>query len=135
MKKVILFILSCLFLVACSKKSSDSTTSEFSNSLTFGTGLNQANLFQLTGTGTTFPKSTPIYFRLESQDDNAGSPVRIIISKGDGTLYTLFDFTNPQSYGHIFLSNFSIPDAGNYTATGILKTGNKIIATSPLTIQ
>ena len=134
MKKAIFLVISGLLLVACSKKSSDSTD-EYSNSLNFGTGLNPTNLFELTGVGTVFAKSTTIYFRLESQDDMGGSAVKIQINKGDGSLYNSFTYTNPQSYGHILLSYFSIPDAGSYTATGILVTGNKSVASQNLTIQ
>jgi hypothetical protein len=134
MKKLLFVILSGLILVACSKKSED-TTSEFSNSLKFGTGLNPSNLFLLTGEGTVFPKLTSIYFRLESQDDMAGSAVKIQVNKSDGSIYNSYTFPSIQSYGHIYLTSFSIPDAGNYTATGILVTGNKTIATQSLTIQ
>jgi len=132
MKKIIFVIIGVLLLFSC-KKSSD--TSEFSNSLQFGTGLNPNNLFELTGVGTVFAKSTTIYFRLESEEDQGGSSVKIQINKGDGTIYNSFTFPSPQSYGHIFLSSFSIPDAGSYTAYGILVTGNKTVASQSLTIQ
>ncbi|MCX6242197.1 MAG: hypothetical protein NTX43_10365 [Bacteroidetes bacterium] len=134
MKRALFTILSLVFLLGCSKSSTDST-SEFSNSLTFGTGLNPSNLFQLTGVGTVFQHGSTIYFRLESQDDMGGSTVKIQINKSDGSAYNSFTFTNPQSYGHILLSSFSIPDVGAYTAIGILVTGSKTVASSPLTIQ
>ncbi len=133
MKKVIFVIISGLMLVACSKKTTD--TPEFSNSLQFGTGLNPNNLFELIGVGTVFSKLTPIYFRLESSDDMDGSSVKIQINNGDGSLYNSFTFTNPQGYGHIFLSSFNIPDAGSYKVTGILVTGSKTVASQNLTIQ
>lgn len=133
MKKIMLFIITGLLLVSC-KKTTDNT-SEFSNSLQFGTGLNPSNLFELVGVGTVFAKSTLIYFRLESQDDMGGSSIKIQINKGDGSIYNSFTYANLQSYGHIFLTGFSIPDAGSYTATGILVTGNKTVASQNLTIQ
>jgi hypothetical protein len=127
MKKLLLLVLIALAVVSCSKKS-DSSSSSYSNTLTLGTGFNLSN-FQLIGVSTTFPVSSTIYFRLESADDMGGSKIRIQIDKQDGTPYTTVpDFDNPQSYGHIFLSGFSLPDKGNYKATGILVTGLKTIA-------
>jgi hypothetical protein len=135
MKKILYLLVISLAVISCTKKSDDTTTSQYSNKLTFGTGLNQSNPFELTGTGTNFPVSGLVYFRLESSDDMGGSKVRIRITKPDGTEFeTPPDFDNPQSYGHIFISGFSVPSvAGTYTATGILVTGTKTIATSPLT--
>ncbi len=132
MKKIIFLVISGLLLVACSKKSEDS---EFSNSLAFGTGLNPSNLFELVGQGTIFPASSTIYFRLESQEDMAGSSVMIKLNHLDGSLYNSYTFPSIQSYGHIYLTGFSVPDAGSYTAIGILVTGNKTVASQSLTIQ
>ncbi|MCX6246274.1 MAG: hypothetical protein NTW10_00940 [Bacteroidetes bacterium] len=128
MKKILFLLLILLSVVSCSKKS-DSTSTGYSNKLTLGTGLNATNPFELTGVSTTFPVSTTIFFRLESVDDMGGSKVRIQVDHQDGTPYvTVPDFDNPSSYGHIFLSGFSLPDKGSYKATGILVTGNKTIA-------
>jgi hypothetical protein len=136
MKKIFSLLLISLLIISCSKKS-DTATSEFSNNLTLGTGLSSTNSFELAGTGTSFATSDIIYFRLESVDDMAGSKVRIKITKQDGTEFeSPADFDNPQTYGHIFISAFQAPSvAGTYTATGILVTGNKTIASLALTIH
>ena len=128
----------CLFsMIGCNKNPSDSN-SGYSNKLTLGTGMNG---FNLVNEGTTFTRigaNATIYFRLESAADMAGSNVTINVEKNlSGTLsnYTSFTFTNPQSYGHIFLSNFSIPDAGSFRATGILATGSVSVASKDFTVQ
>jgi len=134
MKKLVYLLFISLALVSCSKKS-DSSSSAYSNSLALGTGFNVTN-FQLTGVSTTFPVNSTIYFRLESTDDMGGSKVRIQIDNADGTPYTTVpDFENPQSYGHIFISGFSLPAKGSFKATGILVTGNKTIASINFTIN
>lgn len=126
MKKYLGFIFAVMLLgIGCEKDDTPSDT--FSNSLTLGTGLNPSNLFELTGEGTSFPAGSLIYFRLESKDDMAGSPVRINI-KSAGTDVENLDFPSLQEYGHIYLSSFTAPVAGNYTATGILTDGNKTVA-------
>jgi hypothetical protein len=129
MKKIFFLLLITLAVVSCSKKSDSTTSTQYSNKLALGTGINPGNLFELTGVGTTFPVSSLIYFRLESADDMGGSKIRIQIDNQDGTPYTTVpDYDNSQSYGHIFLSGFSLPDKGNYKATGILVTGLKTVA-------
>jgi hypothetical protein len=113
--------------------------SAFHNKLALGTGLNPANLFQLSGETSTFTGApATITFRLESQDDMAGSSVTISIKKKSGSTYvadTSWSYPNPQNYGHIFLSTFIIPVTGSYEATGILVTGNKPIASTQFTVQ
>ncbi|MCX6244711.1 MAG: hypothetical protein NTU98_08400 [Bacteroidetes bacterium] len=137
MKKIFFLMLISLVAISCSKKSDDTTSSsEFSNSLTLGTGLNQSNPFELTGAGTSFPVSSLIYFKLVSADDMGGSKIRIQIDNQNGTPYTTIpDYDNPQSYGHIFISGFSLPDAGSYKATGILVNGTKTIASVNFTLN
>lgn len=127
MKKISLLLLLAIFAISCSKKS-DETTSSYANKITLGTGFSSTNFFELTGVGTSFPALSNIYFRLESTDDMGGSTVRIKIDKQDGTAFSTQDYPNPQSYGHILLSNFMIDTPGNYKATGILVTGNKTVA-------
>lgn len=127
---VLLLFAILLFSTSCNK-STDSTSSEFSNSLKLGTGF--STTFDLAGEGTTFQHGTNIYFRLESKDDMAGSPVRINV-KGSGVDVN-FDFQNPQSYGHILISAFSVTNSGSYTATGILTTGNKTVASINFTVK
>ena len=129
MKKLSILILIALVAISCSKKSDSTTSSGYSNKITLGTGLNPSNLFELTGVGTTFSSTSIIYFRLESADDMGGSNIRLQIDYQNGTPYTTVpDYTNLQSYGHIFLSGFSLPDPGNYKVTGILVNGLKTIA-------
>jgi hypothetical protein len=126
MKKYTGFFFAIL-LVAMACEKDDSPSDTFSNSLTLGTGLNPSNLFELTGEGTSFPAGSLVYFRLESKDDMAGSPVRLNFKSG-GTDISNIDYPSLQEYGHIYLSSFTAPVAGNYTATGILTEGNKTIA-------
>jgi hypothetical protein len=133
MKKLFFLLFIALSVVSCSKKSD--TSSEFSNKLTLGTGWNTSNYSDLIGVGTSFTASTAIYFRLESADDLGGSMVRIKIDKQDGTAYLSHDYTNPQSYGHIFLSSFTVTDPGSYKATGILVTGTKTVASINFTVN
>lgn len=121
-------IIFAILLLAIGCEKDDSPSDTFSNSLTLGTGLNPSNLFELTGEGTSFPAGSQIYFRLESKEDMAGSPVRINI-KAAGSDIDNIDYPVLQEYGHIYLSSFTAPEPGNYTATGILTTGNKTIAT------
>jgi len=136
MKKIFFLLLITLAVVSCSKKSDSPSASAYSNKLALGTGLNPSNPFELTGVGTTFLVSSVIYFRLESADDMGGSKIRIQIDKQDGTPYsTVPDYDNPQSYGHIFLSGFSLPDKGSYKATGILVTGLKTVASVNFTLN
>jgi len=135
MKKIFFLLLITLAVVSCSKKSDSTSSSGFSNKLTLGTGLNSSNLFELTGVGTSFTASTTIYFRLESAEDMGGSAVRLKINEQDGTPIFTQDYPNPQSYGHILLSNFTITRAGSYVATGILVTGLKTVASINFTVN
>ena len=118
----------------CAKKDNSSSKDEFSNSLKLGTGMNASN-FTLTGEGTAFPQQSTIYFRLESKDDMAGSPVKITVKSLATSLSESYDYPSLQSYGHIYMSAFTVPLPGSYTATGILTTGNKTIASVSFTIQ
>ena len=135
MKKIFFLLLITLAIVSCSKKSDNTSTATYSNNLTLGTGLNPNNLFELTGAGTSFTAPAVIYFRLESADDMAGSAVRLKIDQQDGTPISSQDYSNPQSYGHIFLSNFTITRTGSYVATGILVTGLKTVASVNFTVN
>jgi hypothetical protein len=134
MQRDLVSLAACLSLLcSCSKDDN-----EFSNKLTLGTGLNQSNLFELTGIGTTFTAPATIFFRLESEADMAGSDItiRIDIKEGDEYVeFTSFPFDNPQSFGHIFLSSFSLAEGGQFKATGILVTGNKEIASKEFTVN
>jgi hypothetical protein len=134
MKRVALILILAAALFTGCKKSSDSSDPAYSNKIAFGTGLNPSNLFELTGVGTSFGAASLIYFRLESADDMAGSTVRLVITKGDGSAYESIDYPNPQSYGHIMVSTLYIYDAGSYKVTGMLVTGSKTIASQNITI-
>jgi hypothetical protein len=103
-------------LGACSGGSSD-----YKNSLTFGTGLGGTG-FDLIGESTTFSVAAmgstgQIYFKLESAADMAGRAVRLYINSGT---YAQKDYITPQSYGHILLSSFRITDVGAFTVEGDL---------------
>ena len=132
MKQLFILLIVIVFLSGCTKKSTDSNP--YSNSLQLGTGISTSNYSDLTGVGTTFPAGSTIYFRLESANDQGSSSIMIKINKQDGTLYNSYTYPSLQGYGHIYLSYFTIPDAGNYTATGIMVTGNQTIATISFTI-
>jgi hypothetical protein len=136
MKKIFFLLLITLAVVSCSKKSDSTSSTVFTNKLTLGTGVNPSNLFELTGVNTSFTASTTIYFRLESADDMAGSAVRLQIEQQDGTPVFSQNYPNPQSYGHILVSNFPpITRAGSYVATGILVTGSKTVASINFTMN
>jgi len=135
MKQILFILILAAISFGCKKSSSDSSTSEFSNNIQLGTGVNSANPFILTGVGTTFLAETAIYFRLESQDDMAGSAVKIQVNRSNGSLYNSFNYTNPQSYGHIMVSSFTISELGSFTVTGILVNGNKSIAGINITVN
>jgi len=138
MRQKILFgiLLAAISLFWCSPTSS---TSGFSNKLTLGTGQSSANLFNLTGAGTSFTGAPlTLYWRLESSDDMAGSQVTIDIKKLSGGTFISHQsqtYPNAQSYGHIMVSAINIDSAGSFRATGILVTGNKTISTVDFTVQ
>jgi hypothetical protein len=128
-KRMIFIMLTMMLAVACTKKDEAS----FTNSLTFGTGVNASN-FTLTGTSNSFQSGTTIYFRLESESDMAGSTVKISFINNSTGVETFYERPATQDYGHIMISNFNGLNAGTYTATGILVTGNKIVANALITI-
>ena len=131
---VLLFALMMVFS-ACEKSDDSESESEFTNKIELGTGVNQTNPFILTGIGTTFSANATIYFRLESKDDMGGSTVKIQVNKSDGSSYASWNYPAAQSYGHIMVSSFRITDAGSYTVTGILVTGNKTVASINIVIN
>ena len=126
-------LLITLALTGCKDSASDPAPA-YTDQLTLGTGLNPSNPFELIGVGTTLLKSEPIWFRLESSADMAGSDVRIVITTNVGGNWMDYQspvFSNPQSYGHIFLSSFIIDDPGSYKARGVLvATGATVASTS-----
>jgi|WetSurMetagenome_2_1015567.scaffolds.fasta_scaffold875832_1 hypothetical protein len=134
MKKILFLIAIVLISFSC-KKSSDTSTDEFSNKLELGTGTSASNSFVLTGVGTTFTAGSLIYFRLESKDDMAGSNVNMKVMRSNGTDFNTFLFVNPQSYGHIMVSSFAITETGNFMVTGILVNGSKTIASVNIVVN
>jgi hypothetical protein len=132
-------LLLTLFMIGCNKDDATTNSSQFTDNLTLGTGLNSSNLFQLTGESTTFSGSSVIiYWRLESKDDMAGSAISIKIEKlvnGSYTTVQTFPYTNPQNYGHIMLSTFVWIQNGSFRATGILNATSKTVATREFSVQ
>jgi hypothetical protein len=114
-------------------------SSDFRNRLTFGTGIDSADPYQLTGeTGSFSNTRRPIYWRLESEDDMEGSAVIIELEKLDNGDYPRpfrFRFDNPQSHDHIMVANFYWELTGQYMATAILENGNKAIASEELSVN
>jgi hypothetical protein len=139
MKRTVFYLLLgiCFASLNCNKNPSNAN-SGYSNQLTLGTGMSG---FTLINQGTTFTRlgtNVTIYFRLESAGDMAGSNVTILVEKnssGTWSNYNSFTFTNPQSYGHILLSSFTMPDAGSFRATGILAAGNVTVASIEFAVQ
>ena len=121
-----------LLLAGCDKDDSSDT---FTNQITLGTGLNSGNFFELTGEGTVFPAGALLYFRLESKEDMNGSDVRLRIENLSTSQSQVMDYAALQDYGHIYISSFTAPAAGNYSVTGILVDGNKTIASLNMTLQ
>jgi len=134
MGKIFCFLLAAVLVTGCTKKTADES-SPYGNILQFGTGISISNITDLTGITTTFNPNAIIYFRLESVDNQGSSPIRIQVDKQDGTAYHTFDYPASQGNGHVFLSYFTIADAGSYTVTGIITTGNITVATQSLTIR
>jgi hypothetical protein len=89
---------------------------QFTNRLTFGTGIG-GNGFDLVNEGTTFTATPDIWFKLESAEDMAGRAVRLYINGGT---YGTKDYKPTQDYGHYFLSSFRITDVGTFTVKGNL---------------
>ena len=143
MTRTFLSILTAVLLLSllagCKKDDAGTNSDLFTDNLKLGTGMNASN-FTLSGETTTFV-GTPnnmIYWRLESKDDMAGSPVTIRIEKNvNGTFSNpqSFPFSNPQNYGHIMLSSFPWSQTGSYRASGILAAAGKVVATRDFTVQ
>lgn len=135
----ILVVLLVLLLSGC-KKDDPTSSDQFTNKLTLGTGMNASN-FTLIGEGTVFTRvgnSATIYYRLESAADFGGAGVSIKIEKQSGSSYTVvgtYAYSNPQSYGHIIMSSFGVSDIGSFRATGLLTATSIVVATTTFSIQ
>jgi hypothetical protein len=138
----IAFVFVILIMGGCKKEENTPTavTNPYKNKLTLGTGADLEN-FLITGQTTTFSLSSgapSIYWRLETENDMAGSDIQLNIDKlinGTPTAFTQYKYNNPQTYGHVFISMFSIKEAGTYKITAILVTGAVTIATQTFTLQ
>ncbi|MBI5538580.1 MAG: hypothetical protein HY951_00855 [Bacteroidia bacterium] len=130
MQRTLILIIIIISFSSCKKEKV--TEDEFTNNISLGTSMSTSSM-ELTGVSTNFYHSSAIWFRIESVDDMAGSNVKLLVEKADTTYYSA-EFTNPQSYGHIFISSFNINETGNYKATGILVNGNKTISSINFTV-
>jgi len=136
----VLIIAAMFILSSCKKSDSSPTSSQYSNKLELGTGMNASN-FTLAGEGTAFTRSSGtaiIYYRLESANDLGGAGISIKIEKLSGSSYSsvgTYPFSNAQNYGHIIMSAFSVLDAGNYRASGLITGSITTIATATFTVQ
>ena len=135
----IIIIMAVIFINGCKKESSATSTSDqYSNKLTLGTGMNG---FDLTGVTTSFSRIggvANIYWRLESANDMGGSSVTLAIDRQGSSGWVSYNSTtypSTQSYGHIMLSNVVVADTGSFRATGILVTGNATVATTNFTVH
>lgn len=138
-KAVISVFLMVLLFTAC-KKDDVTGSDEFTNKITLGTSMT-ASTFTINGQSTTFTRlggTATIYFRLESAVDVGGSGVSIKVEKQSGSSYTVvgtYAYANPQGYGHIVMSSFTISEAGSYRITGLLTGSLATVATVAITVQ
>lgn len=106
-------VLGLVCLASLSFTACGSGGDQFSNKLTFGTGIGQGgDSFALVNEGTIFTAPADIWYKLESAEDMAGRTVRLYIN--DGT-YATKDYPAAQDYGHYQLSSFRITDVGTFT--------------------
>ncbi len=140
---IVLLVIAAVSFSSCKKDedpASSNNTSQYSNKLTLGTGMNATN-FTLSGETTTFTRvggTVPIFYRLESAADLGGAAVSIKIEKQTGGTYTTvvtYPYTNPQAYGHIIMAAFALGDAGSYRATGLLTVAGTVIASVNFTVN
>jgi hypothetical protein len=134
----VVFIALGLVLLAqgCNDKKSTQPTDSFVNQLSLGTGMSG---FNLVGETTAFHGvPVTITFRLESQADLEGSQVQIRVEKlvsGSYASFNTFSFPNPQSYGHILLSSFTIGETGQFRATGIKVSTTTAVASREFSVE
>jgi hypothetical protein len=128
-------------LTGCKKDdSSTNPADQYTNKLTLGTGMNTSN-FTLTGEGSTFTRTSGmamIYYRLESANDFGGAGISIKIEKQSGSSYTTvgtYPYSNPQNYGHIIMSAFTVTDAGTFRATGLITATSAAVASTTFTVN
>ena len=83
----------------CTKEDTNNDT--WKNQLTFGTGLNSTNFFQLTGEGTLFAPGN-VYFRLESKTTYDGYSVKFVVLR-NGSTYSTEIFSNKEIVVHYII--------------------------------
>jgi hypothetical protein len=120
--------LSCLLLIisSCEKKEG----SDFTNKLTFGTSINASD-FSLNGEGTSFSAlAGNVAFRLESDEDFEGNPVKFVIQKGGFPYSTDIHTSNPKPTGHIFMTTKNYSTKGSYSVTAYIQktSGDQLVA-------
>jgi hypothetical protein len=115
-----------LVVFSCKKKE----TSDFTNKLTFGTGVNY-NDFTLTGEGSTF-SVTPgnVAYRLESSEDFNGNLVKFVIQRSGITYSTEIFGNNTKLTGHIFITTLNYAQKGSYSVSAYIQktSGDQIVA-------
>jgi hypothetical protein len=117
-----------LFAVASCKK--ETTNTGFTDGLTFGTSVNYTN-FTLIGEGNSFG-AVPgnVTFRLESEEDFNGNPVKFVVLKS-GVIYSTNVFvSNPVPTGHIFITSLNFALTGQYSVNAFIQkaSGDKDVA-------
>jgi hypothetical protein len=129
MKYLKFFVLASLVLIlfSCKKKES----SEFTNKLTFGISINYTD-FSLNGEATSFSISPGnVAYRLESEEDFNGNPVKFVILKNGSTYSTEVYSSNPKPTGHIFMTTLNYAQKGSYSVSAYIQkiAGDQIVAT------
>jgi len=129
MKKLFyLLMLGVATFNACTK---EEKKDDWTNKLTFGSGQNTSNYFELTGEGTTF-STVPgtVVFKLESKTAYDGYSIKFVVLK-DGTTHGTYSFiTNPKPTGHLFLTGFTFNLPGQYSVSAyIVGASETLVAT------
>jgi hypothetical protein len=132
--KLIILMSFLISAFACEEKENKS---DFTNKLTFGTSINYSD-FTLGGESASF-SVTPgnVSFRLESEEDFNGNPIKFVILKNGSAYSTDIHSTNPTPTGHIFMTTKNYAQTGTYSVTAyIQKTGgDKTIANASFTMN
>jgi hypothetical protein len=115
--KSVLLVSLLLITFSCKKDK----TGDFINQLTFGTSINYTD-FTLNGEGTTFSISPGnVAYRLESEEDFNGNPVKFVILKSGSAYSTEIFSSNPKPTGHIFMTTLNYAQKGSYSVTAYIQ--------------
>ena len=133
-KKLFLLLMVLMAMIlGCTKD--DHSDDTWKNTLTFGTGLNPSNFFQLAGEGTIFSPGN-VYFRLESKTDYEGYSVKFVVLRNGITHSTEIFSNNPKPTGHIFISGLNFSQTGTYDVTAyITSVSETLVAIGTFQIQ